>query len=70
MRLPKIDSATFRGIVTALQTLIGTLVVIYAIPGVKEAIQINAPEAAGAVASAAGVVSLIWNIVRRDVRNY
>lgn len=70
MRLPKIDSATFRGVVTALQTLVGTLFVIYGIPGVKEAIEINAPEAAGAVATAAGIVAFIWNIIRRDVKNY
>ncbi len=70
IRLPKIDSATFRGVVTAVQAFVGTLLAIYAVPGVKEVIQTKAPEVAGVIATCAGVVALIWNLVRRDVKNY
>ena len=83
MRLPEKDSSTFRGVVTGLQSFIGTAVTLLiglwvsveAVPGCPEAVlkfaQDNVVIIAGSLGVSSGTVSFLWNIIfRKDVRNY
>lgn len=68
--LPSKDSAIWRGLITAFQALIGMVAVALLAPGVKEQLITNWPEYAGAISLAAGLVSVLTNVIRRDVKNY
>lgn len=78
MRLPQTDSATGRAVKTAVQAIIGFMVgliiAVWAVPGVPDAvwgyIQNNLLQVLLAVGLPAGVTSLVWNLFRKDVRNY
>ena len=70
MKLPSRDSAVFRALVTGLQTAIGLLVVVLAMPEFKEIVTRYYPDALPAIAIVSSVVAYVWNLVRRDVKNY
>lgn len=70
MKLPSKDSATFRALVTGLQTAIGLLVVVLAMPEFKEIVTRYYPDALPAIAVVTTVVTFVWNLVRKDVKNY
>jgi hypothetical protein len=71
------DTAVARGIRTAIQAaagfIIGLFTTIWAVPGVPDAIYQyltgNAVKLAIAVGIPAGVVALVWNLLRKDVKN-
>ena len=70
MRLPKLDSATWRAIITALQTLIGFLAALLVLPEFRELVNQFYPQAVPLVVAGAGICSFIINFFRKDVRNY
>lgn len=70
MKLPKKDSATFRALVTLLQTVIGLGVVVLAMPEFKEIVTRYYPDALPVIAVVTAVVTFIWNVIRKDVPNY
>ena len=70
MRLPSKDSATFRALVTFLQTAIALLVIVLAMPEFNEVVSKYYPDALPAIAILTTVVTFIWNVIRKDVRNY
>lgn len=81
-RLPTQDSATGRGIKTSIQGFIAASVLllgalytaIKAVPGCSEAIiQVvsdNWALIAGTFGLSTGAVSFIWNVLRKNVKNY
>ena len=70
MKLPQKDSATFRAIVTLLQTVIGLSVVVLAMPEFKEIVTKYYPDALPAIAVFTTIVTFVWNVIRKDVPNY
>jgi len=70
MRLPKVDSATYRGIVTAIQAFLGFMVAAVAIPEFRQLVQDFYPAALPFIVSGAGMASFILNYFRPNVRNY
>ena len=76
--LPDQDSATGRGLKTAVQSIfgfiVGLCVVIWAVPGVPEAIisyvQHNIVQVLLMVGVPSGLTSFVWNFLRKDVKNY
>lgn len=82
MNLPKQDSATGRGLKTALQAIIGFVIglsiAVYQVPGVPEIISSYIQKHSLDVvlnigvptALASGLVSFVWNYFRKDVKNY
>jgi len=78
MRLPQRDSATGRGLATVAQAIIGfgigLFTVVWAVPGVPDAVinyvQGHIVELAIAFGISAGAVSSIWNWFRPNIKNY
>ena len=70
MKLPQKDSATFRALVTFLQTIIGLAVVVLAMPEFTEVVRKFYPDALPVIAIVTAVVTFIWNVIRKDVPNY
>jgi hypothetical protein len=70
MRLPKVDSATYRGIVTAIQAFLGFMVAAVALPEFRQLVQDFYPAALPLLVSGAGIASFILNVVRGSVKNY
>jgi len=70
MRLPKVDSATYRGIVTAIQAFLGFMVAAVALPEFRQLVQEFYPAALPLIVSGAGIASFILNVVRGSVKNY
>lgn len=70
MRLPKVDSATYRGIVTAIQAFLGFMVAAVALPEFRQLVQEFYPAALPLLVSGAGIASFILNVVRGSVKNY
>ena len=78
MRLPNQDSATGRGVKTAVQTIVGLLlglgVVVWGVDGVPQAIQNylqdHLVEVLLVVGVPSGLTSFVWNYLRKDVKNY
>lgn len=70
MRLPKVDSATYRALVTALQTFCGFLVAAVALPEFRELVLRWYPAALPLLVSGAGVASFVLNFLRKSVKNY
>jgi hypothetical protein len=70
MRLPKIDSATYRAIVTALQTLAAFLIALGASPEAMKLLTDFYPTVVPTVVAGAGLASLVLNIFRKSVKNY
>ena len=67
--LPQKDSATWRAIVTALQTLAAFLVAIVAQPETMQLINNYYAWLVPAITLGAGLASFLLNFVRRDVKN-
>ena len=70
MKLPSKDSAVFRAVVTGLQTTLGIAAFVMAMPEFREIVTKYYPEALPAIAILSSVVAYVWNLVRRDVKNY
>lgn len=78
MRLPEQDSAVGRGVKTAVQAIIGfffgLVVVVWNVPGVPGAVIDYTKQNIGQILMmgglSAGFTSLVWNMLRRDVKNY
>ena len=70
MRLPKLDSATYRGIVTAIQAFLGFVVAAVTLPEFRQLVTDFYPAALPLVVGGAGVASFILNVLRSNVRNY
>ncbi len=70
MRLPKVDSATYRGIVTALQAFVGLVVAAIAIPEFRQLVLDFYPSALPYIVTGAGMASFILNFFRPNVKNY
>ena len=70
MKLPQKDSATFRALVTFLQTIVGLAVVVLAMPEFTEVVRKFYPDALPVIAIVTAVVTFIWNVIRKDVPNY
>ena len=70
IRLPHIDSATYRAIITALQTLCGFVVAAVAMPEFRELVLRFYPAALPILVSGAGVASFVLNYFRQNVKNY
>lgn len=79
---PNNDTAVIRGVRTGLQTIVGTFVtfivglvlVVWKVPGVSDAVVnyvgANLPVVLLSVGIPTGLVSFVWNILRKDVRNW
>ena len=77
LRLPQTDSATFRGLITALQALItfsvGLILAIWQVPGVSKAatdfVWVNGPTTLAAIGIpliiGTGIVSFLFNLLLR-----
>ena len=70
MRLPKVDSATYRAIVTVLQALVGFILAALAIPEFRQLVLDFYPAALPFIVSGAGMASFILNYFRPNVKNY
>jgi hypothetical protein len=70
MRLPKVDSATYRAIVTGLQALVGFILAALAIPEFRQLVLDFYPAALPFIVSGAGMASFILNYFRPNVKNY
>ena len=70
LRPPKLDSATFKGIVTALQTLCAFVVAAAADPSIMQLLTAWYPQLVPVVTASAGIVAFLLGYVRTDVRNY
>lgn len=76
--LPSQDSATGRGLKTFVQSivgfLVGLIVTVYAVPGVPTAViaytQAHLLELLLIVGVPSGLISLLWNLVRKDIPTY
>lgn len=72
------DTALVRGVRTTIQTFIGAFVgliaVVWAVPGVPEAVigfvQSNLLSLVVAVGIPTGLTSFLWNLARKDVKNF
>lgn len=63
------DSATWRAVVTALQTFVAFFVTLVALPEVRELLTEFYPAVVPAVTFFAGVASFVLNYFRKDVPN-
>lgn len=78
MRLPSQDSATGRAVKTAVQAafgfIVGLVAVVWAVPGVPHAVvnyaETNFVQMLLFVGMPAGLTSLVWNLLRKEVPNY
>ena len=70
MRLPKVDSATYRAIVTGLQAFVGFLVAAVAIPEFRQLVLDFYPSALPILVTGAGLASFVLNYFRSNVKNY
>lgn len=70
LRLPKKDSAVYRAIVTLGQVLVGGVVLYYTKPEFKVAIQACYDDLVYWIPASITASALIWNFLRRGVRNY
>lgn len=77
--MPEKDSAAYRAIVTFLEAClgfsVGLTITIWKVPGVSDAtfayMQNNLPQVLLTVGiPSTGLVSLVWNLWRKDVKNY
>jgi hypothetical protein len=70
MRLPYKDSATWRALITSLQSFLGFLVALAALPEFRQLLTDFYPQALPIVVTSAGVLSFILNYFRRSIKNY
>lgn len=71
------DTAVMRGVRTGIQAIIGFLTgliaVVWAVPGVPEAVQTylgnNVVQLALGIGVPAGIAGFVWNYFRKDVEN-
>lgn len=70
MKLPAKDSATWRALVTGLQTLIACLAALVVSEDFRTIVGNYYPQFIPTIASLAGTVSLLINFFRKDVDNY
>ena len=70
MRLPRIDSATYRGIITSLQAFCGLTIAAVAMPEFRQLVLQFYPAALPIIVSGAGIASFVLNFLRANVKNY
>jgi hypothetical protein len=70
LRLPKLDSATWKALITALQTFAAFLVAFATVPEAMDLLTKFYPVVVPLVISGAGIASFILNFFRKDVKNY
>jgi hypothetical protein len=70
MKLPSVDSATYRGIVTSLQAFCGFVVAAVALPEFRQLVLQFYPAALPIIVSGAGIASFVLNFLRANVKNY
>ena len=70
MKLPSVDSATWRGLITSVQSLAAFVVTLLLLPGVADIIRDFYPEAVVLVSIAGFLASFFPNLIRKDVKNY
>jgi len=70
MRLPAKDSATYRGIITSIQTFCGFLIALAAQPETIQLLQQYYGWIVPVVVAGSGIASLVLNILRPSVKNY
>jgi hypothetical protein len=70
MRLPQKDSATYRAIITGVQTLLGFIVAAMAMPEFRELVLRWYPAALPILVSVASLSSFVLNYFRSSVKNY
>jgi len=70
MRLPSKDSATWRALITALQSFCGFFVAAVAMPEFRELVVKWYPGALPLLVSGAGIASFLLNYFRKSVKNY
>lgn len=70
MRLPSKDSATWRAIITGLQTFSGFLIALVATPEAMKVIVDYYPQFVPAITVGATIAAFVWNLTRKDVDNY
>lgn len=63
------DSAVGRALKTLLQSVIGTLVAVWAVPGVQDVVAQNVVDILLVVGVPSAIVAFIYNAFRRDVPN-
>lgn len=77
-KILKGDTALLRGIRTAIQAVIGfvtgLLVVVWGVPGVPEAVEAyfnsHFVELLVAFGFSTGLAAFLWNVARKDVKNF
>jgi hypothetical protein len=70
MRLPEKDSATYRSIITGVQTLLGFIVAAMAMPEFRELVHQWYPAALPILVGVASLSSFVLNYFRSSVKNY
>jgi len=70
MKLPTVDSATWRGLITSLQAFCGLVVAAVAMPEFRQLVLQFYPAALPIIVSGAGLASFVLNFLRANVKNY
>lgn len=70
MKLPSVDSATWRGLITSLQAFCGLVVAAVAMPEFRQLVLQFYPAALPIIVSGAGLASFMLNFLRANVKNY
>lgn len=70
MKLPSVDSATWRGLITSLQAFCGLVVAAVAMPEFRQLVLQFYPAALPIIVSGAGLASFVLNFLRANVKNY
>ena len=70
MKLPSVDSATWRGFITSLQAFCGLVVAAVAMPEFRQLVLQFYPAALPIIVSGAGIASFVLNFLRANVKNY
>ena len=68
--LPSKDSATWRAIITGLQTFASFLVAFVAVPEAMDVVVKYYPALVPVIVAGAGIASFVLNLFRKDVKNY
>lgn len=70
MRLPTKDSATWRGLVTAVEATVAFILAILTVPGVAEVIRDFNQEIFVLIPTITFILNFVRNYLRKDVANY
>lgn len=63
------DSALARGIRTFIQVVVGTVLAVWAVPGVPEVVASRVLPFAVGIGVPSALVAFAWNVLRKDVPN-